>query len=139
MKKIIFTTIACLFISFFGYAQTSSLDKIFDHYAEKEEFTYVFNGKGKCLFRCLPTELKRELSSVSFVKQLSIRDLDSELIKKFQEILLKEKYELVQKIKNECSNTEIYQKKSENKDFEQVTLIANQMTTSARWISGKLK
>jgi hypothetical protein len=139
MKKIIFTAIAILFLSLTGYAQITTLDKFFEQYAEKEEFTYVFNGQGKCLMKCLPNDLKKELSSVYFTKHLSCRETSNELIKQLKEILKTEKYELVQKIKNECQNSETYQKKSENKDFEQVTLVSNQVRTSVRWISGKLK
>jgi len=139
MKKILFTTIAVLFLSLIGHAQITSLDKLFEHYSEKEEFTYVFNAQGKCLMRCLPSDLKKELSSVFFVKTLSCRETDTVLLKQLKVILKTEKYELVKKIKNECNNSETYQKKSENKDFEQITFNSNQMMTYIRWVSGKSK
>ena len=140
MKKIIFTTIACLFLSFVGYAQNTSLNHFFNQYADLEDFTYIFNGKGKCLYKCLPADLKKELSRVNFTKMLSRREeMDKKIISDLKEILNKENYELVQKIKNQCQSSETYQKKSENKDFEQITIMANPVQTSIRWISGKLK
>jgi hypothetical protein len=140
MKKIIFTTIACLFLSFVGFSQNTSLNHFFNQYAELEGFTYIFNGKGKCLYKYLPADLKKELSSVNFTKMLSNRqDSDSKLINNLKEILNRENYELVQKTKSDFSLSETYQKVSENKDFEQITIIANLAQISIRWISGKLK
>jgi len=138
MKKIILTTIACLFLSSIGYAQNSALDKFFDQYAELEGFTYVHNSKGKCLYKCLPSDLKKELSSVKFSKHLCCKDSDSKLFSELKEILKIENYELVKKIKNNSYSSETYQKVSENKDFEQITIIAAS-TVQIRWISGKLK
>jgi len=140
MKKIIFTTIACLFLSFVGFSQNTSLNHFFNQYADLEDFTYIFNGKGKCLYKCLPADLKKELSSVNFTKMLSrCQEMDKKIISDLKEILNKENYELVQKIKNQCQSSETYQKVSENKDFEQITIMANPAQTSIRWISGKLK
>jgi len=81
----------------------------------------------------------KNLSSVFFVKTLSCRETDTVLLKQLKVILKTEKYELVKKIKNECNNSETYQKKSENKDFEQITFNSNQMMTYIRWVSGKSK
>jgi hypothetical protein len=137
MKKIIFTTIACLFLSLVGYAQNSSLDQFFNQYAESEGFTYIFYSKGQCGW--IPKDLKRELSSVKFTKLLSCRELDMVQINQFKEILSQDKYELIRKTKTDGTNSETYQKISENKDIEQVTFYSTPKTTQIRWISGKLK
>ena len=139
MKKIILTTIVCFFLSLIGYAQNSSLDKFFDKHAESEGVIYIFNGDGKCLYKCLPADLKKVLNSVKFSKQLSSREFDTGIIKELKKLLMNENYELTKRIKNDRTNLETYQKISENNDFEQITLATTSSTAQIRWISGKMK
>jgi len=139
MKKIILTTIVCFFFSLIGYAQNSALDKFFDKHAESEGTIYIFNGDGKCLYKCLPADLKKALSSVKFSKQLSSKEFDTGIIKELKELLMNENYELTKRIKNDQTNLETYQKISESNYFEQITLTTTPVTAQLRWISGKMK
>jgi hypothetical protein len=144
MKKIILTTMVCLFLSLNGYAQAISLDKFFAHYAEQDRFSYVFYGNEKDLSYAhrFPDNFRGEVSSLNFIKSLYCRALSEETPEEFitnlKGVLMKENFVLVKSIKSNKNRSETYQKKTDS-DFEQVTLIVSGSSIQVRWESGKLK
>jgi hypothetical protein len=144
MKKNLFAIIAFFFLSFAGYAQQSQLEQFFNHYAEQDNFTYIFYGSEKDLNKAhrIPDEFRGEISELNFTKSLFCSSLKEqttkELITSLKSVLEKENFTMIKSIKNNKNRTETYQKKTEN-NFEQVTLIVAGSSFQVRWESGKLK
>jgi len=143
MKKIIFATIACLFISLAGYAQISSLDKFFDRYAKMDEFTYIYYGNEDPRFPCMnPFEFRGRVDHLHFVKSLYSKKLREESPEEFltslKRILNTENFVLTQKVKsNNKTRTETYQKETD-KNIEHVNITVNGSSIQVRWVSGAL-
>lgn len=139
MKKIILLSIACFFFSQIIHAHGSSLESFFNHYAEQDGFTYIYHGGGKALLGNIPSDKRKGLGSAKFIKNLSSSNAPADFISNLKEILLKQKFELVKMVKDDRSRIETYQKESNDKDFDDVTIIINDTNIFIRWISGTAK
>ena len=144
MKKIIFLSIICCFLSQVTYAQFSSLDEFFKHYAGKNGFVYIHYKKiDTSDYRCLPRDLRKYYDSESkaSVKLLGYekptKELPSKVVTDNLKKLLRElKFDLIQKMTCNNSDSEIYQKTSEHNDLITVKILVCKKKTYIRWISG---
>jgi len=147
MKKIIFLSIACFFFSQVIHAQGSSLENFFNHYAEKDGFTYIYQKGGKDLLGKIPSDIKKELRSATFIKSLSCNNaaadlLPADFLSNLKDMLLKQNFELVRMVKSDGSRIETYQRVSDHKDFDDITIIITGIKNPnifIRWISGTTK
>ena len=144
MKKIIFLSIICCFLSQVTFAQFSSLDEFFKHYAEKDGFTYIYYGKLDASdYRCLPNDLSKyyDHESLASMKVLgyekSTKELPSKMITDNLKKLLRElKFDLIKKMTCRNNDTEIYQKTAEHNELITVKILICGKKTYIRWISG---
>lgn len=134
MKKIILLSIVCFFFALVTNAQGTSLESFFNHYSEKEGFTYIYSGGKKAI-----KEQSDEFSSVKFIKTLTCENPPTMFLGNLKDILRKQKFELVSIVKDQDSNIETYQYESDNKNFDEVTIIIDDEDVFIKWVSGQAR
>ena len=143
MKKVILTTVACLFLSGIVYAQTPFLETFFESHAKQDGFTYIYAGK---LFMNvnIPNNVKEMFGDIKYVKMLTYEKGNSQKLKSIRTqlsgIMRADSFELILKVEEIGEILEIYFKEPTKKDDGNVlVLMGDGIDLTIIWVNGVLK
>jgi len=137
MKKIILTSVTCLFLSSIGYTQGTSLESFFNHYSEQKGFTYIYDGRENRV-KSYAARYEKQLKNVKFSQTLICDTVPTDFVENLKEILKKEGFELVQKTKDDKSRIETHQRVLDE-DFDEVKFVVYDTKIHVSWVSGRAR
>ncbi len=156
MKKTFFVILLGIFTQLSVFSQNKSLEKIFDHYSAKEEYTVVSIGESMIssvdMF-ALNDNLKDMTSGIKSLKIIASTDdsdVDKNTLQKrealnkaldgdVKKVMNKENFEILLQARDGGDNIEIYKKPFKNKESDFVLLVkSDDSEYVVIWIYGEI-